>query len=47
MARARKHRWALLLLAGAALTVGGILRGEVAVMLQKAVRFCQECIGLG
>ena len=25
----------------------GVARGEVAVVLQKAVRICMECIGLG
>lgn len=32
---------------GAALLVGGILQGEYAVTLNKAVRICLECIGIG
>ncbi len=35
------------LLCGAALTVLGILRGEPEVILQKAVKICLECIGIG
>lgn len=32
---------------GAALLIGGILQGEYAVTLNKAVRICLECIGIG
>ncbi len=35
------------LLCGVALTVIGILRGEPEVILQKAVKICLECIGIG
>jgi hypothetical protein len=34
-------------LIGFAFLVFGIWRGETAVVLQKAVRICLECIGLG
>lgn len=39
-------RLALLAL-GAGLMVFGIIRGEAAVVLQKAVSICMECIGIG
>ena len=32
---------------GAAFMLNGIFRGEVAVMLKKAVYICLECIGIG
>ncbi len=35
------------LLCGAALVILGILRGEPALILQKAVKLCLECIGIG
>lgn len=34
-------------LAGAALLLIGIFRGEPGIVLHKAVRICLECIGLG
>ena len=37
----------LLLGLGAVFIVLGILRGEPAVILQKAIRICLECIGIG
>ncbi|WP_199855192.1 CD1871A family CXXC motif-containing protein [Agathobaculum massiliense] len=36
-----------LLVLGAACTGYGILRGEPAIVLQKAVSICMECIGIG
>ena len=35
------------LLAGAALAVIGLVQGQYASVLAKAVRICMECIGIG
>lgn len=32
---------------GAALLLGGLYNGEYAVTLNKAIRVCLECIGIG
>ena len=37
----------IVFLAGAAMLGYGISRGEQDIVLQKAVRICLECIGLG
>jgi hypothetical protein len=37
----------LLLAAGALFVFLGIYRGETRVVLQKAIRICLECIGIG
>lgn len=39
-------RWALLAAAAVSLAFG-LRRGEGAIVLQKAVNICFECIGLG
>lgn len=43
------RRWAavLLMAAGAAGMILGVLRGEVRVIFMKAANICLECIGLG
>ena len=43
-------KWLLpgcLLLAGAVMIVLGIVRGEHQIVLDKAIRICLECIGIG
>jgi len=37
----------ILLLAGAALTAVGLVQGQYASVLAKAVRICLECVGIG
>lgn len=37
----------VVLLAGVAFVALGVWRGEAAVVLQKAVVICMECIGIG
>ncbi len=44
---AAERLWLPLALLGALLLTWGVLRGEAAVVLQKAVRICLECIGIG
>ncbi|MDD4081090.1 MAG: CD1871A family CXXC motif-containing protein [Eubacteriales bacterium] len=39
--------WLPLALVGAVMMVFGVLRGEAAVVLNKAIRICLECIGVG
>ena len=41
------RRWLILGLMGATLLTLGLLRGEAAIVLKKAVRICLECIGIG
>lgn len=49
MNRPSHPRWIalVLLLMGAAFMAFGIWRGEMAVVFQKAINICLECIGIG
>ena len=37
----------ILLLIGTALTTAGLLQGQYASVLAKAIRICMECVGIG
>ena len=43
----RQKLWLLLSLAGIIMIALGAARGEVQVVLSKAIRICLECIGIG
>lgn len=45
--RRRRALFLPLLALGLAMMAWGIWRGEAAVVLQKAIRICLECIGIG
>ena len=48
MKRLRKAVPALVIfMVGAVFLVIGVLRGEAAIVLQKATTICMECIGIG
>lgn len=37
----------VLIVAGVAMVCFGVMRGEAATVLGKAIRLCLECIGIG
>ncbi len=43
----KKHINKIILLASVMLILNGISRGEVGIVLSKAIRICLECIGIG
>ena len=44
----RTHWWGILIAVLGAIMMGfGIYRGEMAVVLEKAINICLECIGIG
>ncbi|SQC85563.1 Uncharacterised protein [Clostridium perfringens] len=45
--KAEKATQILLLSVGLVLFLGGIFRGEAAVVLSKAIKLCMECVGIG
>lgn len=45
--RKRYAMGTVILIAAVALIVCGVVRDEPATVLQKAVRICMECIGIG
>jgi hypothetical protein len=45
--KARPYAAVGVFLLGAVLLTVGVMRGEMDIVLQKAVRICLECIGLG
>ena len=38
---------AVLLVVGIAMLCFGVWRGEAAMVLSKAIKFCLECVGIG
>ena len=47
MNHGKKAAQVTLLLAGAAMLCFGVWRGEAATVLNKAIKLCLECVGIG
>ena len=45
--RSEKAAQIFLLAAGLVFFLVGIVRGEAAVVLSKAIKLCMECVGIG
>ena len=45
--KSEKAAQIFLLAAGLLFFLIGIFRGEAAVVLSKAIKFCMECVGIG
>lgn len=46
----KRNKWILpsfLILAGCLMIVAGVIRGEHQAVMEKAIRICLECIGIG
>lgn len=43
----KKYGNKIIFLIGILLIISGVSRGEVAIVLEKAIRICLECIGIG
>lgn len=45
--KCKKSSQIVLLITGIAMVSYGVIRGEAAVVLGKAIKLCLECVGIG
>ena len=45
--KCKKSSQIVLLIAGITMVSYGVIRGEAAVVLGKAIKLCLECVGIG